>query len=372
VTLAPGGGYLTPFTITDEYNTHLGEVGSASSTAAVSGALNGTAIATYAGRVWIATGRSISYTDINSYNSFGGAGGQLTITDSYLHNNITALYSAFQFLYIFGDTSIDALSNVQINSGVTSFSRTNITTSIGTTWPKSIFTYYRQLMFGNSYGFYALSGASPDKISQKIDGLFTSDVFVSVGQGGTVIINGKLAACWLLRIIDVYTTLYGTNVTRTLLVARLDGRWFFYYPGFDFVAFTSIPTNGLATLYGFSSGTGAKLYTLFSQSSTTITSMFQTKLWDGGDSLLQKDGVRAGLEMNVNAVVNTALTFTVDNEYVSNQVVNITGPALGFNFLAGINQTNGGKYMGVTCIAQQTDFYYSFVALQYKAGTPWK
>ena len=83
-----------------------------------SGVIGGTAIATYAGRVWIASGRVVNFTDINSYFSFGGAGGSFTIQDDYLHNGVTALYSANSYLYIFGDSSIDALSNVTVNSGV--------------------------------------------------------------------------------------------------------------------------------------------------------------------------------------------------------------------------------------------------------------
>ena len=86
-------------------------------TITTSGVIGGTTICTYAGRVWIGSSQncSISRTCCPTYNSFGGAGGSFTITDSYLNNNINAMCAANNYMYIFGDDSIDALSNVTVS-----------------------------------------------------------------------------------------------------------------------------------------------------------------------------------------------------------------------------------------------------------------
>jgi hypothetical protein len=371
---ATGSGYTAPFTASFDLFIHGAWFGFGQGNITVSGSLVGNAIATYAGRIWIATGKAISYTDIDAYNFFGGAGGQLTIADSYLHNNITALFSAFGFLYIFGDTMVDVLSNVQVNSGVTSFSRTNLTTSIGTTFPNSIFGYYRQLVFANAFGFYALSGASPEKISDSLDGLFTSSVFVGGAlYGCSVSIEGKLAKAWMLRIVDRFTTLYGTNVTRTIIVCQLRNKWFFYYPGFDIASMVEIPTNGVPTIYAFTATAPSNLYTFFTLTEAATLSYWQTKLWDGSMTMLSKESIKVMIEMTFgpNVVTPASPAITVDNENGLYTIANLKPAGAGFNYLKGNPQTSGGRYIGMSVKGLLTDVTYSAIGLQFRETTPW-
>lgn len=410
--VSPGSGYAEssppqPIQIYDARNAGPPHPIYALINATPAGTLNGTALAAYAGRVWVANGKSISFTDVGSYNSFGGAGGQLTINDAYLNASINALFAANGFLYIFGDDSIDTLSNVQVAGGVTSFSRVNLTASIGTSYQQSIYPYYRSIAFANKYGFYLLSGATPQKISDSLDTLFSPDPvtpnqpaqFVGGLVGGSATVFGELCMCWTLRIVDGYTTLYGTNVTRTLIVVFFKGRWFFYYPGFDIGQMVSIPTSGTQTLHGYSL-TG-QLYELFSASGTTLLSFMQTKLWDGGDPILDKEVVRAALSLVFGANVNQMLTVTTDNEYESFPVPSINNPqqaaltfvnnlnlplqftnnsgfslfffaGLGsYGFLQGGSSTQGGKYFGMSVTARQTDLVFSYLAEQFRATRPW-
>jgi hypothetical protein len=341
-------------------------------TLVTSGNLTGTTIAAYAGRVWVGSGKSLTYTDVSSYTYFGGAGGQLTISDSYLHNAITALASMGGFLYIFGDDSIDTLSNVQVTAGVTSFARVNITTSVGTSYPNSVFPYYRSLMFANKYGIYSLSGATPQKISDDLDGLFAPGVFVGGLVASSATIAGNLCMCWTFRIVDSFTTLYGTNTTRTLVVCFFKGKWFFTYPGFDVAFFTSIPANGTQTLHAFST-TGA-LYELFAANNTTILSLVRTKLWDGDSPMLDKEVILAAVGVLFSTSVNKALTVTTDNEKIAELVPAINAavaPTSTYTLLMGAASTMGGKFYGMSVIGQQTDITYSLLAEQYRATTPW-
>lgn len=367
----------------------------------ISAAALGSGIAAYATRVWIATNKIVSYTDVNSYNSFAGAGGSFTISDSYLHNAITALVAANGYLYIFGDDSIDTLSNVQVTGGVTSFSRVNITSSIGTSYPLSIQPYYRSLLFASRYGFYSLSGATPQKISDDLDGLFAPATFVGGLVAGQVTIFGNLCMAWTLRIVDTFTTLYGTGVTRTLLMIHFKQRWFVVYPGFDLTTIASI-TGSLNTLYGYTTGSAPALYQLFALNGSATKAFLKTKLWDGGSPILDKEVLRVGLAEQLGASVNRNVLMTSDNEYaassaaaINNNLVtgslqfqNNLGQNLQFQnnsggnliftvgpgvyiFLESAAMTQGGKYFGLSFTAQQTDLTLLMLAAEWRATRMW-
>lgn len=350
----------------------VGSGGTASST--VTGGMTGTALASYAGRIWVANGRTISYTDVASYNSFGGAGGQLSITDSYLHDNITALYAANGYLYIFGDSSIDTLSNVQVSAttGVTSFSRTNITASVGSSYQQSIFPYFRSLMFANKYGIFALSGATPQKISDDLDGLFQTAVFVDGLVAGSVNLFGSLCMVWTLRFIDTFTTLYGVNVTRTILVIFDKGKWSFASPGFEINQIVSIPSSGSQVLHAYTRGLNAQLYQLFYAGGTAQIGYIQSKLWAGGSVLTDKEVLRMGVNALFVTQVNQRELVTTDNEYGTQPVVTINnGQQDGQVARIGTATTSGGKYYGFSCTTYQTDIVFLQFALEYRATRPW-
>jgi hypothetical protein len=384
---------------------HIGGVDkySAYFSVSTSGVLTGAAIAVYAGRVWIASGRSISFSDVASYNSFGNTGGSLTISDSYLHDNITALYSTNGYLYVFGDDSIDTISNVTVSSaGTTSFSRSNITSSVGTTYPQSITPYYRSLMFASATGVYSLSGATPQKISDDLDGLFTPGTFVGGLIAGVVSLYGQLCVAWTLRFSDKYTTLYGTNVTRTMLVIFYKGKWFSASPGFDVGQMVSVPSGAIPALYAFSSSTPT-LYELFTNAAATIKVFWQTKLWDGGEPMADKQVVRAALGTLVaaNASVARNLYVTTDTEYTSNSVPAINNAVLGgisfandagkaltftnssggalefytsgttYEFNYGTSSSGGGKYYGMSVQSFSPGIQFLLAAIETRSTRPW-
>jgi hypothetical protein len=277
----------------------------------LAGALNGTSIATYAGRVWIGSGRVVSYTDVDSYNSFGGAGGSFTITDSYLHSSITALVNANNYLYIFGADSIDALSNVTVTGGITAFTRLNITTSIGTVTPTSIFAYYRGLFFYNPAGFYLLSGATPEKLSQPISGVVQNVVQTSPIYGTQVMIEGELCAGMMFSFLDSFSNYTTTPTVRSLFAFFFRGRWWAYSAGsLAPGACVSIPLAAVQTLYFFSNNV---LYQAFSPSSLSEF-IVRSKLWDASAPLREKQSLNAAIGINTAGSGQLNLSFAVDTE----------------------------------------------------------
>jgi hypothetical protein len=348
--LTRGSGYTGTTTVADETSTKTIDTWNITS----SGVIGGQSIATYQGRVWISFNRTVYFTDINSYNSFGGAGGSFFISDSYLIGNITVLYAANNYLYIFGQSSIDALSNVTITLGVTSFSRINVTGTVGTNFPASVTAYFRAILFYHSSGIYLLAGATPEKISEKISQIIA---LPNTGQpyGFTVQVQGEICAGMQISFVDNFTQ---ATLQRPLCVLYFRGRWWFSSymnpsPTFVTTAITSIPINGVATAFGWRanvSGAGAQLYELFA-SGTLSSWLLKTKFWDGGSPTREKQSINAGVAglWPNGGVSGAGLTVNVDTEF-GTSAANITSPApnVGYNFEVTIGNEGGSQYLGLT------------------------
>ena len=166
---------------------------------------SGTACATYAGRVWVAQGRTISFTAPGSYNDFSStnAGGSFIMTDETLVSDVESLVSANNFLYIIGGSSINVVADVSVVNGITVFSNTNISASIGTEYEDSVIPYYRSLWFANPYGIYALYGSTTQKMSDDLDGIFPLIAGEELSEmeitAGTAVINEILCACFMVQ-----------------------------------------------------------------------------------------------------------------------------------------------------------------------------
>lgn len=338
-----------------------------------SGVIGGTSIATYAGRVWIGLGRVVFFTDINSYNSFGGAGGSFTINDSYLHNNITALFAANNYLYIFGDTSIDALSNVNIALGVTSFSRINITASVGTITPTSIFAYYRAIVFYHTSGFYLLSGATPEKISNKISGIVKNIVVVGVSfstplaWGAQVLIQGELCATLLFSFTDTFTQ---GGAVRTLFALYFRGRWWVAsWPGLQAQSMFSISVAGNEMMYGW---VGNGLYQAFNAGSPFSAWLLKTKLWDAGSPLTEKQSLTAAFAGVFSGLGSTGVSINVDTELgtFATAPVTLAGNPTTYALLptaANAGAPSGAQYLGLTVTGSTDVTEIHLLALRGKA-----
>lgn len=372
--LTPGSGYSSSDTLSDVLTSaHARVIDSWSITS--SGVVSGTSIATYAGRVWIGYQRVVNVTDVDSYQSFGGAGFSFTVNDSYLVNNITALYAANNYLYLFGDASIDAISNVTVVGGVSTFSRINVTTSVGTSYPQSVFGYYRAVCFWHASGIYLLAGATPEKISEKISGVVRAFAYnttaggpaalISPVCGGQILIQGELCAAMQFFITDNFV---GSGQIRPILAMFFRGRWFivsFLYNSIPNVAFSSAAFGGTQVGWFFGCSTGNHPY--LAQAFVSATYMnwtLQTKLWDGGAPLREKQALSAALGAVLRGSTTSGVTFTVDTEHGSSSVATfpITGTPSDYELMVlQANQSaaqfnaQGAQYLGMTLYGTGAD-----------------
>jgi hypothetical protein len=262
-------------------------------------------IQTFSGRTWVAQGRTVSYTAAGTYNDFTSvSAGSLTLTDNTLHSNIVQLLSANNFLYIFGEDSINVFSDVRVtNTGVTIFTNTNVSASVGTRLPYAIFPYFRSVLFMNEYGVYALVGSTTSKLSDALDGVFPDiDFTTAIVTAGQVLLNNILCAGFNIRYND-------SGIYRYIQAVFFERKWFFTNQRTDLKLVMSIPSDGKIKMFG-TNGTG--LYHLYNDSSSPIDSIIQSPLQAMGDPIHTKQALKIGIEATVSA--SALLNVTVDSE----------------------------------------------------------
>jgi hypothetical protein len=367
--ITPGVGYVTP--TAEGYHIPLRPI--PWFTVGTSGTLLGSSIAAYAGRVWIGVKRTVQFTDIDSYNAFGGAGGSFTITDDWLKSDITALFAANNYLYIFGVSSVDILSNVQVGTGdLTSFSRINASAAVGSDQPASIFAYSRTVVFANSVGFFMLSGATPQMVSEKLTKIISLGTGAPV-WGGLLALGQEYCPAILFTFND---TIIGLG-TRTLLLVQQRGRWWFTRQSASAVtpgALQATLVGGQPALLGW---VGNTLRLLFGAASFTNETPWLaiTKLWDAGEPLLDKEALLAGIAAVVGGASPTGITLSVTTEYtqLATAAAQSTGDAgkAGYQWFYATSVQAGGKYLGLQAVGDTNTSEVRLLALQAQADREW-
>lgn len=365
----PGTGYLANTTVAI---TGGGATTNATATAVVN--INPIVdVATFSGRVWVAQGRTVTYSAAGSYSDFVSvSAGAFTLTDSTLRGNIQALMSANNFLYIFGDDSINVFSDLRVTStGSTLFTNTNVSASVGSKRNRAIFPYFRSLLFMNDYGIYALVGSTTSKISDQLDGIFPFIDFTLPVSGGQVLLNNILCAAFNFT----YSPTGGTP--RQLQAVFFDKKWFLTSQGsLDYV--TSVPVSGFITFYGVDD---KDFYKLYDNATATVNTEIQTALSPMQDTIRTKQALKFGVE----AILTQGATFyiTVDSEQGSSPLYTLNNYVDWINnFSQTISWTNNssaiipwtfstgyslyksdaqqyGKYLGLTLTSSDPAFVVS-------------
>jgi hypothetical protein len=312
----PGSGY------TNAANLVVTASGGGGTGAVLKGIVNSDSnvgIASFSGRVWIAAGRTIYYSAVNSYTDFTSvSAGSFVLTDETLHGNIQQILSANNFLYIFGDDSINVISNVNVNTnGITLFTNTNVSASVGSKRPYAIFPYFRSVLFLNDYGVYALVGSTTSKLSDPLDGIFPNIDFTYPIYAGQVLINNILCAAFNFRYYDaVFTQSY-----RYIQAVFFEKKWFLTSQGNNLAYITSIPLGGKITLFGTD---GTTLYQLYQSTSAAITSRIQTALLPMGDPIRTKQALKMGIEATATNASSITMSATIDSESGSSPPYTLT------------------------------------------------
>jgi len=285
-------------------------------------------VATFSGRVWVAAGRTVyasastSPTDFTSVSAVA-----FNITDSTLHGNIQGLLSANNFLYVFGDDSINVFSDLQVTStGATVFTNTNVSASIGTKRIYAIFPYFRSVLFMNDYGIYALVGSTTTKISDPLDGIFPYIDFSKPVTAGQALLNNILCAVFNFYVNSFFP--FGSGGSRYIQCVFFEKKWFVTSQGaVSYV--TSVPYSGTVNLYG--TDTNKVLKQLYSDSLSPINSYIQTALQDMGDPIRTKQALKFAVEATLTQ--GGIFDVTVDSEIGSSSQYVLTNEVTWVNNL---------------------------------------
>ena len=310
-----GSGYTNTSNITVSIT---GGGGSNATAKAIINTGTNSGIQSFSGRVWISSGRTIYYSAAGSYSDFVTvSAGTVVLTDATLHGNIIQLLSANNFLYIFGDDSINVFSDVRVTTaGTTLFTNTNVSASVGTKLAYAIFPYFRSVLFMNEYGVYALVGSTTSKISDSLDGIFPNiDFTTGSTTGGQVLLNNILCAAFNFR----YTGGLGTSSSnRYIQAVFFEKKWFFTSAGNNLKFVTSAPTGGKITLYGTDGTSCIKMY---ANATASLSSYVQTSLNPMKDPIRTKQALKVGVEATL---TNTAtISVSIDSETGSSPVIEL-------------------------------------------------
>jgi hypothetical protein len=283
-------------------------------------------VATFSGRVWVAAGRTVTYSAAGSYSDFSSiSAGSFTLTDSTLHGNIQSTLSANNFLYIFGDDSINVFSDLRVTTtGATLFTNTNVSASIGSKRPYAVFPYFRSVLFMNDYGMYALVGSTTSKISDNLDGVFPLIDFDQPVSAGQVLLNNILCAAFSFTYKDPVAG------PRPIQAVFFEKKWFVTSQG-SLTYVTSVPLGGLINMYGV---TGTALYKLYADSTANVASTIKTALMPMGDTIRTKQALKFGIEATVSN--SATITVTVDSEQGSSPVYTLTNTTTWINNLGNV------------------------------------
>jgi hypothetical protein len=271
-----------------------------------------TTLAIFAGRVWIAAGRVLSWTGTGGYDdvSSAGAAGTTTINDYDLVHTITALRSLNNFLWIFGDESIKQIGSISVSGAITNFSIVTLSSDTGTTFPQSIASYNRLVLFANNVGIFAVLGSSVQKISNEMDGIFKAIDFSQQLSAALSDISSQRVYCLLVRYIDPVQ-----SRTRSLLLTFQNRQWFVCSQGDNLKCITTAFVNNTVGSVETWGSSGPDLTWLLSTPTLPVSIILQTAATHHGKPMMGKKILRAAVSQLLGSSTgNMNLTIDTENE----------------------------------------------------------
>jgi len=344
-----------------------------------------TTLAVFQGRVWIGSGRVLSWTGTAGFddNALTNASGSLTITDADLVHAIYGIRSLNNFLFIFGDNSIKQIGTITVTGSTTTFTIVTLSSDVGTTFPRTIMSYNRLVFFANKIGSYAIFGASVEKISSPMDGIFARLDFSQPLQGCLADITSVRTYMVLVRYVDPI------RGTRSLMLAFSEKRWYVINQGPMIISCCHAPIAG--TIETFASS-GPDITQILQAPTVPVPIILQTSLADHNKPYQQKRAIRFGIGQNVTG--GQPISGTVDSEnssvafasyvagnpvkWINNlgQIVNwinnlgqtITWLGTGFFWQRG-QASATGLYLGLSITGSVSQMSFNSFVLEYQDAT---
>jgi len=325
--------------------------------------VQGSAVESYQGRIWVAGGNEVDFTAPGSFSDFSTAsgGGSFSSGDAFLRVNYVRLVNSNGFLFLIADSSMNYISGVQTSGSppTTTFTNQNADPEVGTPFPASVLTNGRDILLANVIGVYRSRGAALDKISEALDGVWGSVPNFGNGQLSSAKAEIFSKKVWII-LAPIIDPISGARTNKLFLWN--DKIWF---PASQDIALTFISSqeiNSVLTAWGTD---GTTIRRLFNTPSTGFVKTVQSKLWDapGGYEFSKADSRLWSLwQYNTNNAPNiTALLDAVGinpdgTTFTNTQPYTIVGPAQSGYFLTppqAIGQQ--GVLLGMTWKTSEAD-----------------
>lgn len=326
--------------------------------------LTGSTVETYQSRVWIANNTNVSFTAASSPIQFATSdgGGSYQATDSFLRDRVVRLSQANGFLYQFGDSSINVISNVQsVATGTTAsttFNNSNVDPQVGTPWRDTVVPFGRALVFANSSGVYALYGGAAEKVSSPLDGLFEAATF-NTGAVGGVEPTAAVATIFGIRVYMLcFTTVDTYSKAQRTILAMWDGqKWFIGTQSKTPIFMSTQEIDSVLTAWAVNASSGNKLYPVFKVASTALSKVYQTKLRPDPTCIEYKQANRLYVLADNHSGSSETLTISIDTEAGVGSVT--TGFVLTSSTsswaLVGTASAVYGRLLGLTAVTTGAD-----------------
>lgn len=347
---------------------------------------NNITLAVFQGRVFLAQQKVLTYTGTQGYDDFNpaNAAGTFTISDTDLINQITALRSLNNYLYIIGDNSVKQIGNLTVSNSITQFTLVTLSSDQGTIYQSSIVSYNRLLLFANTVGVYAVYGSSVEKISNDMDGVFRLVDFSQEPVAAVNDINNIHTYMLLVRYKDP------TSTTRSILLSFLDKKWFVISQGNSLKYMSTCVINGITETFATS---GSDVTQIIQNFTSPVSFLVRFPLSAHGKPYLGKTMWAYAIAQT--AVVGLPITLTIESErstvnipytpvgtglqfigagpiqFVNNSGININftaGNQFFYQTSQGTNVNVGGVYLGATLSGTIANFSLNSLMLAYTDG----
>jgi len=344
---------------------------------------NPVSVAVYQGRVWLVGGQTLQWSGTNGFDDASAlhAAGQQTVADADLVHFFTVIRALNGFLFLFGDNSVRQIGTIQVVSGATTFTLTTLTSDQGTTFLQSVTSYNRLVVFANRVGVWAIYGASVEKISDPMDGIFQNADFTQPLIACVVDLNNIRTLLVLIKYNDPLTS------PRSVFMAFMNKKWFVISQGSKIVAVMSGPLGGSVQAFVSS---GADVTQILASATTAVSWLIRTALTPHQHAFLNKRPIRIGTAHKSQNAVPVTLTsdsenFSLSQVYTiafgvvwlnnSNGVVNwqnntpaaVTFIGSGFLFQP-VQAQASGIYLGLSLAGNSAGFQLNGFVIEYKEG----
>jgi len=266
------------------------------------------AIEIYNKRVWVAGKDVISYSAPSNGADFSttGGGGSMGYFGDRLTYTFQDLAQSAGYLYVFGDSSTDVISNVQLTgTGTTSqpfstaFNYANLDPQVGHRFPRPVGRVGRHFVQANGAGIFMTTGGDAQPIGDKLTNTWVTldtSLYLPTFASATMF-NFRVLLC-----NGRFTDPFG--VTRNLLLMwhPVTGQpfWSVASQGLELTHIGYYEQDSIMTPYGTD---GTSLYQLFAQPDPTLIKRLSTKALRGEvgqDMLTIKNFKRMYMEIHDN------------------------------------------------------------------------